>query len=195
MKRLYLILLALCLTAVSAAASWAGRGETDVVLDSNTAFYEGQALRYSIPSPRNFRLVIEEAYADGYSMAFIPRAESYDTASVMIGVNIYKNGGLSFDSIIAQDTVALRKHFGQQTAIREVPPLVASGGQSTRTFYLKNPKSFVPNVAIAYFDGGSEVLIFELVITERILAYKAEQLFADFVRNFKPMKRGTLGNR
>lgn len=188
MKKLLITLL--LLTAGTCLAA-----NDNVVLDSNTAFYEGQVLRYTIPAPRNFRLVINEAYADGYSMAFIPRYERYDSASVMIAVNIYKTGGMTLDSVIGQDTVALREHFGAQTSIREVAPLVTGNNLAARTFYLKNDKDFVPNAAIAYFDGGSEVLIFELIIEQTVLRFKAEQLFSDFVRNFKPMKRGTLGSQ
>ena len=64
-----------------------------------------------------------------------------------------------------------------------------------KTFYLKQDKGFVPNAALAYFDGGAEVVIFELVLSEMIMRSKAEQIFTDFVRNFKPSKKGTLGQR
>ena len=167
----------------------------DVVLDSNTAFYDGETFRYVIPAPRQFKLIVDEAYADGYSMAFLPKLESYDSASVMIGVNIYKLGGTSIQALIASDTTSLRKHYGRAVEIREVQPLSTLTGEAARTFYLKQEKGFVPNAAIAYFDGGAEVVIFELVLSESIMRSKAEQLFSDFVRNFKPSKKGTLGNR
>jgi len=182
------------LIAILLAGSVFGSSK-DVVLDSNTAFYDGENLRYVIPAPRQFKLVVEEAYADGYSMAFVPKLESYDSASVMIGVNIYKLRGTSLDSVIMNDTLSLRLHFGRQVDMREVQPLPTANGEAARTFYLKREKGFVPNAALAYFDGGGEVVIFELVLTESVMRSKAEQLFSDFVRNFKPSKRGTLGNR
>jgi len=167
----------------------------DVVLDSNTAFYDGENFRYVIPAPRQYKLVVEEAYADGYSMAFVPKLESYDSASVMIGVNIYKLRGASLDTLIANDTTSLRQHYGRTVEIREVQPLPTLTGEAARTFYLRMEKGFVPNAALAYFDGGGEVVIFELVLSESIMRSKAEQLFSDFVRNFKPSKKGTLGQR
>jgi hypothetical protein len=190
MKQLIALLTMLLVMGGSAFA-----GKKQIVLDSNTAFYEGEVLRYTIPSPRNFKLVIDEVYKDGFSMAFVPRLESYDTASVMIGVNIYKTRGGNFDSLITQDTLSFRKHLGSRVSISEVSPLTVATGEAARTFYLKCDREFVPNVEIAYFDGGTEVIIFELVISESVLRYKAEQLFTDFVRNFKPTRRGTLGNR
>jgi hypothetical protein len=190
MKQLVALLTVLLVMGGSAFA-----GKKQIVLDSNTAFYEGEVLRYTIPSPRNFKLVIDEAYKDGFSMAFIPKVETYDTASVVIGVNIYKTRGNNFDSLITQDTLSFRKHFGTRVNINEVSPLVIASGEAARTFYLKSDREFVPNVEIAYFDGGTEVIIFELIISENVLRYKAEQLFSDFVRNFKPTRRGTLGNR
>lgn len=169
--------------------------EKDAVLDSNTAFYNGENFRYVIPTPRQFKLVVDEAYADGYSMAFLPRTESYNSASVMIGVNIYKLRGMTLDTMILNDTLSLRRHFGRGVQIREVQPLKTLTGEAARTFYLKQEKGFVPNAALAYFDGGAEVVIFELVLSESMMRSKAEQIFSDFVRNFKPSKKGTLGNR
>lgn len=182
------------LIAILLAGSVLG-ASPDAILDSNTAFFDGEHFRYVIPAPSQYKLVVEEAYADGYSMAFLPKLERYDSASIMIGVNIYKLGGTAVDSLIARDTISLRNHFGQTMEIREVQPLPTATGEAARTFYLKQGKGFLPNAAMAYFDGGAEVVIFELVLSESVMRFKAEQLFADFVRNFKPSKKGTLGNR
>ena len=113
----------------------------------------------------------------------------------MIGVNIYKLGGTSLDTLIANDTTSLRTHYGPAVEIREVQPLATLTGEAARTFYLQREKGFIPNAALAYFDGGAEVVIFELVLSESIMRSKGEQLFSDFVRNFKPSKKGTLGSR
>jgi hypothetical protein len=164
-------------------------------LDSNTAFYDGELYRYVIPAPNNFKLVIEEAFADGYSMAFIPKPERYDSASIIIGINIYKTGGASFDSLVMQDTATIRHHFGSGVKIEEVLPFPIFNGDLTRTFYLKREHGYVPNAILSYFDGENEMIIFELVITENVILGKAEQLFEECLRSFKPLKRGTLGKR
>lgn len=161
-------------------------------LDSNTAFYEGEALRYIIPAPRHFKMVTDEAADDGYSFAFIPTAEKYDSSSVMIGVNIYKIRGMKFESVIINDTTSMRQHFGPTVDIRLVEPLTSSTMDPLKTFYLNVQNGFIPNAAMAYFDGGTEIVIFELVISEDVLRFKAEELFADCIKHFRPLKQGTL---
>lgn len=174
------------------AATTSLAGPSNEVLDSNTAFYEGESLRYIIPAPRHFKMVTDEAADDGYSFAFIPKAERYDSASVMIGVNIYKIRGLKFDNIVVTDTASMREHYGPAVDIRAVEPLTSYTMESLPTFYLQIEHGFIPNAAMAYFDGGSEIVIFELVISKDVLRFKAEELFADCVKHFRPLKQGTL---
>ena len=161
-------------------------------LDSNTAFYEGESLRYVIPAPRHFRMVTDEAANDGYSFAFIPKTEPYDSSSVMIGVNIYKIRGMKFEAVIVSDTLSMRQHYGPSVDIRQVDPLTSSTMDPLTTFYLNIDRGFIPNAAMAYFDGGTEIVIFELVISEDVLRFKAEELFADCIKHFRPLKQGTL---
>ncbi|MFZ1682681.1 MAG: hypothetical protein WAU88_00990 [Candidatus Zixiibacteriota bacterium] len=166
-----------------------------MVLDSNTAFYEGENLRYILPSPPGFKMVTDEAINDGYSMAFIPNEVPYDSATIIIGINIYKIRGITFDSVIANDTTGLRKHYGKNLSIRSVLPLRADTGDPLTTFYLEADRTFVPNRVMAYFNGGTEMVIFELVISPDILRFQAEKIFADVVHSFRPLKRGTLGQK
>jgi hypothetical protein len=190
MRKMTLFLLALTLLAGSVSAQ-----ERKMILDSNTAFYEGEQLRYIIPAPKGFKLITDEAFRDGYSMAFIPRGEQYDSATVIIGINIYKTRGMSFDSVLVQDTASLRRHYGRSLNIRSVVPLTASTGDPVRTFYLEADKQFLPNQIMAYYNGGTEMVIFELVTAPEVLKFKAEKLFTDCIHSFQPLKRGTLGQK
>lgn len=190
MRKITLFLLVLAALAGTVSAQ-----QRKMILDSNTAFFEGEQLRYIIPAPKGFKLVTDEAYKDGYSMAFIPRGEDYDSASLIIGVNIYKTRGMTFDAVIVQDTVSLRKHYGKNLKIRSVLPLNADTGDPLTTFYLEAGKQFLPNQIMAYYNGGTEVVIFELVTSPETLKFKAEKLFSDCVHAFRPLKRGTLGQR
>lgn len=187
MKRILTILLFACCFAPSLMAGTGGD-----ILDSNTAFYEGESLRYIIPAPRHFKMVTDEAANDGYSFAFIPKTDRYDSASVMIGVNIYKIRGMKFDNVIVADTTSMREHYGPAVTIRPVEPLTTFSMDPLPTFYLQIEHGFIPNAAMAYFDGGTEIVIFELVISEDVLRFKAEELFADCVKHFRPLKQGTL---
>ena len=169
--------------------------EPRLVADSNTAFYDGESFRYVIPAPRLLKLITEKAALDGYSFAFIPKNEDYDSASMVLGVNIYKIRGIRCDSVICRDTSLLREHYGDDIDIRKVDSVFAGSGEMMATFYVDSKKRFLPNVMFSYFDGSSELLIFELVIAPSIFRLKAEELFMTCLRNFKALRRGTLGVR
>jgi hypothetical protein len=164
-----------------------------IVIDSNTAFYEGENLRYVFPPAASLKMVTGEAAVDGYSFAFIPKVDDYNSALMIVGVNIYKIRGLSCDSVISMDTSALRTHYGPDVVIRPVDSVFAGSGEPVKTFYIDSKKRFLPNVMVAYYDGKSEIVIFELVIDPNTIRPKAEELFMSCVTGFKALKRGTLG--
>lgn len=179
--------------ALAFLASGVPAQDRQVVTDSNTAFYEGENLRYVFPPAPALKMVTGEAANDGYSFAFIPKVDNYDSALMMVGVNIYKIRGLSCDTVISMDTSALRNHYGPDLLIRRVDSVFAASGEPLKTFYIDSKKRFLPNVMVAYFDGKTEIVIFELVIDPNAIRPKAEELFMACLTNFKALKRGTLG--
>lgn len=168
---------------------------TEYSLDSNTAFYEGESLNYVIYPPRNYRMVTDEAKIDGYSFAFVPDSQEYAAADVTIGVNIYKIRGIKFKKIVRDDTASIRKHYGKGINIHPVDSIFNFTGHILTTLYIDDETRFLPNVLISYFDGNTEVVIFELLISENSNRPKAEDLFVDCIARFKALKRGTLGMR
>jgi hypothetical protein len=189
--RLVLACLCLCLSLAGAGAAQSGTA----VLDSNTAYYEGEQLRYVFPAPREFRMVTDEAIEDGYSFAFIPRHGEYRTALMTIGVNIYKIRGISFDAVVAQDTASIREHYGADLLIRPVDSVMTGSGEELKSFYLDSKSRFLPNVMISYFNGGTELVIFELVIDPNALRPKAEEIYLAAIQDFRAMRFGTLGSK
>ena len=164
-------------------------------LDSNTAFYEGESLNYVMAPPAQFKMVTREAAIDGYSFAFVPDTAKYDKANVLIGVNIYKIRQLSFEKVIENDTASLRKHYGEDVEMREVDSLVTGTDDPVRTFYINSPNRMVPNVMVAYLNGKTELIIFELVISQTALRFEAEDKFVRCIRNVKMLPKGELGMR
>ncbi|MEW6050550.1 MAG: hypothetical protein AB1644_05755 [Candidatus Zixiibacteriota bacterium] len=183
------IVTSLCLAAGLAAQ------DNGVVLDSNTAYYEGESLRYVFPAPKGFRMVTDEAAGDGYSFAFVPKVDDYSSAMMMIGVNIYKIRGIDFDSVLVQDTLSIRKHYGADILIRPVDSVFAGSGEAITAFYLDSKQRFIPNVMLSYFDGKTELIIFELVIDPNALRPKTEEIYLACIQDFRALKRGTLGRR
>ncbi len=58
------------------------------------------------------------------------------------------------------------------------------------TVYVNDPASFVPTVMVSYYDGGSEVIILELIISPRQPRFQAEAVFETALRRFKPLRHG-----
>ena len=164
-------------------------------LDRNTAFYKGESLNYVIFPPNQFQMVDWEATGDGYSFAFIPVDQTYDHADLMIGVNIFKIRGLKFRDVVARDTAAVREHYGKRASIRAVDSVFAASGQAVSVFFVNDTSRFIPNVMLGYVDGRTEMLVFELVITDRVARVKAEDAFVQCLRRLKVMPLGELGQR
>jgi len=190
MKKPVLITLVLLWSCALAAAdsSW-------LVENKNAAFFEGENWNYVVRPPSGFQMVQREAVADGYSFAFVPDSERYSDADILIGVNLFKIRGMSFETVVSQDTLALRKHYGPDTEIWPVDSVFTGTNNLTTTFYVNDPGRFIPNVMISYVDGGAEVLIYELVISPTALRKNAEDAVLDGLLNTKLMPRGELGQR
>ncbi|MEW5796356.1 MAG: hypothetical protein AB1772_08330 [Candidatus Zixiibacteriota bacterium] len=177
-------------------ALWSPAGAaTEIKVDSNTAFYKGETLSYVVYPPDQCRMVEQEATADGYSFGFIPEAQAYEDADLLIGVNIFKIRGLKFSEVLRQDTVALRDHYGPRVAIWPIDSVRAATGQLLPTFFINDTTRFIPNVMIAYVDGRTEMLVFELVISDRMTRIKAEDAFVQCLRRLKIMPIGELGRK
>lgn len=185
----------LMLVFLVSTASIAGSGDLTYSLDSSVAYYEGEEMDYVIYAPDGFKMDTEASQRDGYSCAFLPRDQSFDSASLLIGINIYKIRGLKFSSVLKQDTASLRKHYGPNISIRHVDSVFNKNGYPLTTFYLNDTTGFLPNVMISYFDGKTELLIFELVISPDALRFKAEETFMECISRFKSLRRGVLGAR
>ena len=166
------------------------------LFDDNTAFFEGEVYTYLIAPPKDFIMNSTESNDDGYSFAFIPKDIEYSGSPIIIGINIYKfkedTKKISVDEILKADTSALREHFGKDIEISEVEPIKTLTSDKLRTVYLNNKKEFLPNVMISYLDGKTEVLIFELTITEDTPKFLAEKKYLECLNNIKVLTRGEI---
>lgn len=182
---------------ILALLSWSHPGaiELDTELDSNTAFYEGEFFNYVIPAPDKFKMATVEAQKDGYSFAFIPRDGNYENSDIMIGVHIYKIRGMSFAEALTGDTSSVRAYFGADLQLYPVDSLFNASGDRLTSFYLNQKKAFIPNVMLSYYDGRSELIIFELVISEKVIRVTAEEIFVKCIESFKSLRKGELGKR
>ncbi|MCK4632977.1 MAG: hypothetical protein KAT79_06870, partial [candidate division Zixibacteria bacterium] len=84
-----------------------------LVPDSNTAFFEGRASNYILYAPGQFQLIVDEAINDGYSLAYVPEGDRYDSSGMMITALIYSFGDNrkktpSYDEVVPSDTGDIR---------------------------------------------------------------------------------------
>ena len=169
--------------------------EPDSVARGEAAFFEGNTLDYVIQPPRGFRMFHQDSLMDDYSFFFIPDTLEYAEADILIGVNVFSLHGVEFEQVLSADTIALRKHYGVTMDLWPVDSITTAGGSLFRTYYINDQSRFIPNVMVSYFDGGTELLILELVISESALRVKAEERFLACLRNVKVLARGELDHR
>ncbi|MEE8405032.1 MAG: hypothetical protein V3S17_06550, partial [candidate division Zixibacteria bacterium] len=172
----------------------------EVALDSNTAFFEGEKYNYIIYPPDGFQLITDEVKSAGYSLAFVPEGQLYDSADITIDINIFrfkkkKNKVDFFSELIKDDTLQIRKHYGKTLLIRPVDSVFNKDGKLLPTFYFSDSTRFIPTVMMSYFDGAHEVLIFELTIKRLQPKFVAEQKFTECLGKFRTLIRGDITER
>ena len=172
----------------------------EVALDSNVAFFEGEKYNYIMYPPDGFQLITDEVKSAGYSLAFVPEGQLYDSADITIDINIFrfkkkKNKVDFFSELIKDDTIQIRKHYGKTLIIRPVDSVFNKDGKLLPTFYFNDSSRFIPTVMMSYFDGAHEVLIFELTIKRLQPKFVAEQKFTECLGKFRTLIRGDITER
>jgi len=167
-------------------------------LDSNIAFFEGKEISFLIPPPSGFKLEIERAKSEGYSMAFILEDFSYDSSEVRIDISIFsfkKKNRFGLKKYIANDSTALKEHFGINLEFYKIDSILNNSNERLATYYINNKSKFIPNVMVAYYFRTHELLIFELSISESYPRFKAEKQFLKLVQNFKTISMKEISSR
>jgi len=163
------------------------------------AYFEGDSLSYIISPPDGFKMVLDEAQADGYAMAFIPVTSGYDSAQIVITADIFsyagKQAGPVFREFVTSDTIAMRKHYGPSLALSRVDSIYTSNGTELQVYFMEDKSRFISNVMLAYLFGGSELFAFELSIRENFPRFEAEEKFIECLEQIKVLVKGELGEK
>ncbi|HEX2897472.1 MAG TPA: hypothetical protein VHP63_05410 [candidate division Zixibacteria bacterium] len=184
-----------CLAAYGIAGS-----EKSGYLDKNVSVYEGEKYAYVIYPPNGYQTIYDEAMAAGYSFSFIPLGQKYKTAKVAIDVNILRLEKAQADNaymigFIKEDIKQLKKHFGKGLSIRTVDSVFNDTHVMMPTLYVNDTSRFVPTVMISYFNGVSEVIIFQLSINRNQPRPQAEEAFLNCIEAFKSLVKGDINER
>jgi len=174
-------------------------GGTDQT-DKNVSLFEGAEFAYVIYPPNGYQVITDEAIAAGYSIAFIPEGQSYKSASVTIDVNIFRLEKAKADNayvidLIKDDIKQLKKHFGKGLAIRTVDSVFNANKRLMPTLYFNDSSRFIPTVMMSYFNGKSEIIIFQLSIGRNQPRIRAEEIYLDCLGAFKSLIKGDINQR
>ena len=185
--------------ALSIMGDFSDNSSADNVTDSNTAFYKGDGMNYVFSPPNGFKMEDKDVINDGYSFAFIPENENYDSANVIVGITIYNlalyKEHYTFEQILTDDTTSIRKQYGRKMAIWPVDSMFNFNGEIVPTYYFNHPDNFIPVVMTSYYDAGSDMIIIDLSINDMYPRFQAEEIFDESLGRFKVLKHGELSNK
>ena len=164
-------------------------------LDSNTAFFPGQTQSYVLAPPSGFRLDTDGAAREGYSLAFIPDQQDYYEADIAIAATFLTepdtDANIPFTRTVEADTASISEYYGPFTEIWPVDSMFNASGEIVPTVYVNNDSSFIPTVLVSYYDGGTEMLILELIISDTQPRFRAEAVFEEMLLRFKVLKNAS----
>lgn len=161
--------------------------------NNSSAFFEGDSLNYIFTPPQQLKIDFDNATADSYSLALIPKKNNYDNAEITIGVNIFSTKSeFKINNLIQQDTISIKEHYGENLIINKINDVFNFNGEKLIAFYFENKIEFIPNVITAYYFKNREVIIFEMSITSNYPRFKAEQYFTEVTEGFKVLPKGKI---
>lgn len=163
-------------------------------LDSMCAYFGGEHIDYVLSAPSGCRLDDSASIADGYACAFLPTTADYPSSPFLIGIHFFRIRGMSFADAMAQDTSNLREHFGPSLRFVADSPLRNKSGKSLTilSLYLNDRPAELRTVA--YFNGGTEIVMFELLTPNHQSAPEAVRLLAETIARFSSTTRKELGS-
>ncbi len=177
---------------LSFTAMNANNDYTDVLV--NSAYYDGLHLTYVIPPPAQFKMVVEPARTDGYSFGFIPTDAIYDSAGIIIGVTIINlidedTADHPFETIITEDTLEIRQFYGNTLEIQPADSMFNSNGEFVIAMKLRAPDRHIPTSLVAYYNGTTEMLIFEVLTKAWFPQYTASDILRECLTDFRVLRQ------
>lgn len=173
-KLLYLFLvLILCLSVVFSQESE----------EPDQAYYEGRTYSYLFEAPEDWILDIDNAYEDGYTAALFPEEQTYTYSDMTILIWVFKNDSLSFGEFVTADSAYyLKRNDGLQ--FRKTDTLFVDDGIRAIVMEADDPGAESSIAMIGYIDVRTEVVIYELSISERMYFAEGASRLHEALRKF-----------
>lgn len=177
-------------------------------LPGDTIYYDGTDHSFLFAAPLGWVIDTTNAYFDGYTAAMFPANESYFNATKQIFVWVLDLDSLTFEEFITADSLHL--HKTKKMLFRDRYPLGDPNNEQRRlqrkfgiksedaydttqvdtciVLEINDPGGVSREAGLAYFNAGSEIVIFQLNISERFHVGLAQRAFEKVLKSFKLTK-------
>ncbi len=177
-------------------------------LPGDTIYYDGVDHSFMFVAPQGWTIDTTNAYFDGYTAAMFPGSESYFNATKQILVWVLDLDSLTFDEFITRDSLHLNKTKGilfynryplhdpahrqkvleQKFGLSKAIEPDASRIDTCIVLELNDPGGKSKDAMIAYGNAGSEIVVFQLNISNRLDLGIAQRAFEKVLDSFKLTK-------
>jgi hypothetical protein len=156
--------------------------------DTNSVYYQGEVYFYTMEAPEGWILKLQEEDSP-YAAVISPDTQDAGTGLPSIYIGIYKNLSRSFRDFISADSAYIVKQ-DQENKLEFIrsDTLFNSEGRETIIFETEDPGGRHNLAVIAYIDAGTETVVYELQITERLQFREAESKFREALSCFSMAK-------
>lgn len=176
-KNLLFLLSGLILMAAGATGSLAQESPR-----SDVAVYSGDLHAFQLKPPSGWVLDLENAYTNGYTAVLYPDSQIFVEASMIIYIWAYPLDSLGFQEYISADsTFYLESNIGLEFISTDTV-------YTPQEFYwvileAADPGAESDIALIGYLDGETDIIIYQLDITDRISWADAAPKFAEAMAN------------
>ncbi|SYZ73642.1 exported hypothetical protein [Candidatus Zixiibacteriota bacterium] len=154
----------------------------------NSIYYDGGVYSCKISPPSGWVLDIDNVRVDGRSAAAYPRDQRYYDASMIIYIWIYKSDSLEFRKKITLDSLRYLKKDSSLT-FKKIDSMKISGGRQAYLLITTDPGGKYKLGAAAYIDAGTEMIVCELNISDRVYFVDAETKLYEMLKKFSASPR------
>jgi hypothetical protein len=150
--------------------------------DTSYAYYEGKTFSYFFEAPEGWILNLEDAYAEGYTAAMYPEGQEYSNSKAIIYVWIFENNDYDFAGFISADSAHYAKK--DKAEFLRTDTLELESGDIAIILEVDDPGGASKLAMIGYVDAVTEIIIYELRITDRVYFAEADGKFREALTRF-----------
>jgi hypothetical protein len=154
----------------------------------SSIYYSGGVYTCSIFAPKDWILDLEDSRLDGYSAACYPIRQKYYQNNMIIYISIFNVDNVPFDRFISADSVRYIKK-NEAVSFKKKDTLTICGDRQIRILENNDPGGKVKLTSVAYLDAGTELIVCELNISDRVHFVEAQSCLYEMLKKITLVKR------